>query len=99
VRRAVCEDACENAREDARGAEKKARDRDEAPSTWALSRAMRIVWGTALEVLRGLPKPLPGSREPPLGSGWEVLRIGSWEATQRVRKKISGKRSESAWIL
>jgi hypothetical protein len=96
VRKTVCEDACENACEDARGAEKGARDGSEAPSTRALSRAMRIVWGTASEVLRGLPKPLPGSREPLPGSGWEVWRIGSWEATRRVRKKISGKRSESA---
>jgi hypothetical protein len=92
VRKTVCEDACE----DARGAEKGARDGSEAPSMWALSGAMRIAWGTASEVLRGLPKPLLGSREPLPGSGWEVSRIGSWEATRRVRKKISGKRLESA---
>jgi hypothetical protein len=44
VRKPVCEDGCENACKDARGAEKKeARDGDEAPSTSALSRAMRTV--------------------------------------------------------
>ena len=97
AQRTVFEDACENACKDARGAEKKvvARDGDEAPSTLALSRGMQTTWRTTPEVLRGLPALLQGLREPLQDSREEASRIGCWNTTRRVRRKISGKWSVS----
>ena len=96
ARRSVFEDACENACKDAQSAA--AQDEDEAPSTLALSRALRTALRTTAEVLRGLAVLRPGLREPHQGSREEASPIGSWTMTRRVLRKISRTRSDSALI-